>query len=166
MFLSRVGSVLLVLVSLFSFGLVYGLTVDDKADKPNFIHAFAQQLLQADSAEEKALKDLALVDAAATDDKGVEANKPKINVSVFKREEERDGVIRRTLVVGRGETLTSRLFAAGISRTETKTTLETLRPYVNPRRIRGGQEVVVLFTRTLVDGQMTKAKGHRRASRS
>jgi len=65
--------------------------------------------------------------------------------SVFRSETEQGGIIRRTLVVGRGETLTSRLIAAGITRTEVLMALEVLRQKVNPQKVRGGQEVAVLF---------------------
>ncbi|HVY13543.1 MAG TPA: hypothetical protein VHB73_08280, partial [Alphaproteobacteria bacterium] len=72
--------------------------------------------------------------------------------AVFSHEEERDGTIRRTLAIGPGETLSSRLIAAGITRTETAKSLDAMRGMLNPRRLAAGQKVVVLFRKN-ADGQ-------------
>jgi murein DD-endopeptidase MepM/ murein hydrolase activator NlpD len=154
--LSRVGSVFLVLLSLLSFGLVYALNTDPGSQRPGFVHSIVDQILAAgllpgsiSDEEEEALAAPVVADALPGN---------SVVRSIFKREEEVDGVIRRTLVIGRGETLTSRLVAAGVSRTEILATLEALRPHVNPRKIRGGQEVVVLFKREATEANPAAEK--------
>ncbi len=67
--------------------------------------------------------------------------------TVFTSEKEQDGVIRRTLVLAQGETLTSRLVGSGITRTETAKAMEALRARMNPRKIPSGRKVVLLFRR-------------------
>lgn len=140
MVLSRVGSVLLVLLSLLSFGLVYLLNAGDGESKSTFFSALASQVLVADAAAAR----LGVPDVI---DHGALAQTGGVRRSVFAREEERDGVIRRTLSIGRGETITSRLLMAGITRTEISAALESLRRHVDPRKARGGQDVIVLFTK-------------------
>lgn len=157
MVLSRIGSTLLVLLSLLSFGLVYVLNAGEKDEKPAFLLNIVNQILEAGLVPAPAPEEQALV----VNENGSGANTADplhqaINAAVFKRVEERDGKIRRTLVIGRGETLTARLVMAGISRTEILATLEVLRPHVNPRKIRDGQEVAVLFLR---DGDGEKYTG-------
>lgn len=142
MFLSRVGSVLLVLLSLFSFGLVYVLNVDEKGGETSPMRQIVDQFLQAGLMPSIApVADVLPPPSTVV----IEKQAAAFNPAVFRREEVKDGVTRRILVVGRGETITSRLVAAGISKTEIMATLERLRQHVNPRRIRGGQEVAVLF---------------------
>jgi len=144
--LSRVGSVLLILLSLMSFGLVYALNADDKDPKPAFVSSIVNQILAAGIIPAPANDDQTLIVASTNNTfNNADPLHEAINAAVFKRVENRDGQIRRILVVGRGETLTARLVMAGISRTEILATLEVLRPHINPRKIRGGQEVAVLF---------------------
>lgn len=155
MFLSRIGSALLVLLSLFSFGLVYLLNADGvEAGRSTPVRRLVDQFLEAGLVPSFSAPapDVLPPPSVVVQDTEVGV----INRSVFRREEEKDGVIRRILVVGRGETLTSRLVAAGISRTEIIATMDTLRPHVNPRRVRGGQEVAVLFRR---DGAQERYTG-------
>lgn len=131
-----------------SFGLVYALNVDEKDAKPAFVNSVVNQILQAGIIPAPANDDQNLIVSSAANSVNIaDPLHAAINAAVFKRVEERDGQIRRILVVGRGETLTARLVMAGISRTEILTTLEALRPHMNPRKIRDGQEVAVLFTR-------------------
>ena len=147
MVLSRVGSVLLILLSLMSFGLVYALNADEKDPKPAFVSSIVNEILAAGIIPSPSNDDQNLIVASAS--ASVNTADPlneAINAAVFKRVETKDGQIRRILVVGRGETLTARLVMAGISRTEILTTLEALRPHINPRKIRDGQEVAVLFS--------------------
>lgn len=156
MVISRVGSLLLVAVSVLSFALVYLLNADETALRFGFLRHVADQLLQASAAPAIAAGDKATAFMLAEDQQEETVPDEALPVptaahaSIFRSEEQRDGFIRRTLVVGRGETLTSRLIAAGITRTEALMALEALRQRVNPQKIRGGQEVVVLFRKDAV----------------
>lgn len=149
MVLSRVGSVLLILLSLMSFGLVYALNANEKDEKPAFVTSVVNQILQAGIIPAPVKDDQTLVVSSSVAPIASDADPlhQAINAAIFKRVEERDGQLRRILVIGRGETLTTRLVMAGISRTEILATLEALRPHINPRKIRDGQEVAVLFAR-------------------
>lgn len=130
-----------------SFGLVYALNADEKDPKPAFVTSIVNQILAAGIIPAPANDDQTLIVASAnTAVNTADPLNAAINSAVFKRVEQREGQVRRILVVGRGETLTARLVMAGISRTEILATLEVLRPHINPRKIRDGQEVAVLFS--------------------
>ena len=140
-----------------SFGLVYALNADEKDPKPAFVSSIVNQILAAGIIPAPTNDDQTLI--VASTNTAINTGDPlheAINAAVFKRVEDRNGQVRRILVVGRGETLTARLVMAGISRTEILATLEVLRPHINPRKIRDGQEVAVLFS---TDGTQERYAG-------
>ncbi len=149
MILSRTITCLLLLVSITSFGLAVALCGDQDRDsstgapKSQFLQTLLQPLMQdgVAAAEEEAA-------AAAPQAAAAVAGEPARKLAIFKSEEERDGQIRRTLVVGKGETLTSRLIMAGVTRTEALRAIDAMRPHVQPTKIRSGQSVVLLYTKT------------------
>jgi murein DD-endopeptidase MepM/ murein hydrolase activator NlpD len=125
------------LLSLASFGLVYALNGGGNGESNRIVQALVMPLVDE--------ADTVAGEPAVTPPVG-EREKPRL--AVFKSEEEKDGIIRRVMIIGRGETLTSRLIMAGITRTEALRAMDALRVYVNPSKIRGGQTIAVLFTRT------------------
>lgn len=149
MLLLRAITLLLLLLSVTSFGLVYALNTGDEqegdapASRNRFLQTLIEPLLQDKIVDEDQPEATPAAVAAATPVATPE--KPKL--TVFKSEEEKDGVIRRTLQIGRGETMTSRLIMAGVTRTEALRAMDALRVHVNPSKIRSGQSLVVLFTR-------------------
>lgn len=139
MVLSRLSTIILIVFSFISFGFVYLLNADDMAKQGNIFHRFSAQIVQATADSGPAIPDVISQS---------ESERPlPLRQNVFIHEEEKDGVIRRTVSVGRGETLTARLMMAGITRTEIAAALEGLRQHINLRKIKGGQNVVVLYKR-------------------
>jgi murein DD-endopeptidase MepM/ murein hydrolase activator NlpD len=139
--LSRAITLLLLMLSMASFGLVYALNTNGETGEPQEKSRFLAALI------DPLLQDNIVVDDTVD---GVAAAAPlpaKAKLTVFKAEEVKDGVIRRTLQIGRGETMTSRLIMAGVTRTEALRAMDALRVHVNPSKIRSGQSLVVLFTR-------------------
>lgn len=144
MVISRIGTFLLILLSLLSFGLVFVLVSDGAGAKPGFARTVIGRAIEnVLSGGSPAPRNLFLSEENIIDNAPAGA----IDRAIFKSEEEEGGLIRRTLVVGRGQTLTARLVAAGITRTELFASLEALRPHINPHDIRDGQSIVVLFHR-------------------
>jgi murein DD-endopeptidase MepM/ murein hydrolase activator NlpD len=129
---------------LLSFGLVFVLVSDGNGVKPGFTRTLIGQVIEHVLSGEAGASGPSFSEENSVAASAVGGT---INHAIFKSEEEEGGIIRRTLVIGRGQTLTARLVAAGISRTELFASLEALRPHVNPHDVRDGQNVVVLFRR-------------------
>ncbi|MBI3419024.1 MAG: M23 family metallopeptidase [Proteobacteria bacterium] len=127
-----------------SFAFVYALNLEQGQDKGALYHLLNPVIQDIVTAEAPADD---LLPAPTSLSAMVAENRAALRRAVFVSEEQRDGMIRRTLVVGPGETLTSRLMAGGITRTEAAKALEAMRAYVNPRKIAVGQKVAVLFKR-------------------
>lgn len=143
LFLSRTITVLLLALSFTSFGLVLALRGGDESQSGRLMHALISPLVNDETASANDQAAQAVVASAAADAK---AQAPRL--VLFKSEDEKDGVIRRTMEIGRGETLTSRMIMAGVTRTEAFRAMDALRVYVNPTKIRGGQNVTLVFART------------------
>lgn len=147
LFLSRTITVLLLVLSFTSFGLVLALRGGDESQTGRFVHALISPLLNADEAASASDENAQAVLAKMAVDEAA-SKMPRPRLVLFKSEEEKNGVIRRTLEIGRGETLTSRMVMAGITRTEAFRAMDALRVYVNPSKIRSGQNVTLVFART------------------
>jgi murein DD-endopeptidase MepM/ murein hydrolase activator NlpD len=127
-----------------SFGLVFVLVSDGSGAKQDFAQALVSGIINATLGDDEHASPENVLAAAAAQDTDVT---PAVNPAIFKSEEEKNGLIRRTLVVGRGQTLTSSLVAAGVSRTELFASLDAMRTRFNPHDVKAGQNVVVLFKR-------------------
>jgi murein DD-endopeptidase MepM/ murein hydrolase activator NlpD len=136
--LSRLGTLVLFVLSGISFAFVYALNVKEGEDR-GAVYRLVNPVIQ-DVSEQLFV---------AADDMEIRApTLPPAPVPppvTFVAEEMRDGFMRRSLIIKEGETLTGKLLAAGVTRTEAAKAIEAMRAHHNPRKMMSNQRVTLLF---------------------
>jgi murein DD-endopeptidase MepM/ murein hydrolase activator NlpD len=136
--LSRLGTLVLFLLSGISFAFVYALNVKEGEDR-GAIYRMVNPVIQDVSNEL----------FASADDLDIRApTLPPAPVPppvTFVAEELRGDFMRRSLIIQEGDTLTGKLLAAGITRTEAAKAIEAMRAHHNPRKLMSNQRVTLLF---------------------